>query len=91
MNEEAMQVILVEDSGWKLFRPLTWLRSAGDLLIGAHTNAGAVGAGRKDAPRSSAAGARLPRSIGAAASTRRRAIRSAASGSGTAGFPIRDG
>ncbi len=31
-------IVLAEDSGWVELRPLTWLRPAGDLLVGALTN-----------------------------------------------------
>jgi UDP-N-acetylglucosamine diphosphorylase / glucose-1-phosphate thymidylyltransferase / UDP-N-acetylgalactosamine diphosphorylase / glucosamine-1-phosphate N-acetyltransferase / galactosamine-1-phosphate N-acetyltransferase len=39
MNEEAMQIVLIEDEGWQALRPLTWLRPAGELIVGARTNA----------------------------------------------------
>lgn len=32
------QIVLVEDSGWADLLPLTWLRPAGDLRVGAFTN-----------------------------------------------------
>lgn len=32
------RVVLVEDAGWKDLRPLTWMRPAADLLVGARTN-----------------------------------------------------
>lgn len=38
MKEESMEILLVEDSGWESLRPLTWLRPAGDLFVGAYTN-----------------------------------------------------
>ncbi len=34
-----MEIILVEDEGWRHLRPLTWLRPAGELLVGARSNA----------------------------------------------------
>jgi UDP-N-acetylglucosamine diphosphorylase/glucosamine-1-phosphate N-acetyltransferase len=33
-----MEIILVEDEGWRALRPLTWLRPAGHLLVGGHSN-----------------------------------------------------
>ncbi len=34
---KAATVVLVEDEGWKKLRPLTWLRPAADLVVGAWT------------------------------------------------------
>jgi len=37
--DAPMRIVLVEDGGWRGLRPLTWLRPAGDLLVGGRTNA----------------------------------------------------
>lgn len=34
-----IEIVLVEDEGWSRLRPLTWLRPAADLFVGARTNA----------------------------------------------------
>jgi|GEM_PF-965765 len=36
-SAEKRVVILVEDEGWKALQPLTWLRPAADLVVGART------------------------------------------------------
>ena len=71
MNRCARRkILLVEDSGWAALRPLTWLRPAGELLVGALTQPG-DGGRRPRARRPLPVPATRPRGLGCAGRTAR--------------------